>query len=147
MNTHTTSLSIVHPFMQSDTGFIMDPTKLYHSTNRLTRQSMLLHSCFKVLQIFTTAATQAYKESVILVTTTCEFCSANPHACVNSQTTKYTYNFIYAVYILCTVKLSTIVMKTVGEKKVNRKTSLQCQFVHHNLSVHICMYVYIYFFF
>jgi len=98
---------------------------------------MLLHNCFKVLRTFTTAATQAYKESVILVATTCEFCSANTYACVNSQTTKYTYNFIYAVYILCTVKLGTIVMKTVGEKKVNRKTSLQCQFVHHNLSVHI----------
>jgi len=46
-----------------------------------------------------TAATQAYKKLAILVMTTCEFNSANPHACVfNSLTTKYTYNLIYAVY-------------------------------------------------
>jgi len=63
------------------------------------------------------AATQAYKKSAIWVPTTCEFRSANPHACLNSLTTKYTHNLMYAVYLLCAVKLSTIVMKTLKKKQ------------------------------
>jgi hypothetical protein len=85
------------------------------------------------------AATQAYKKSAILVMSTREFHSTNPHACVFYLLTKYTYNFIYVVYHLCTVKLSSIVWKPLKKKKKELlwKHHRGVKFVHHNLPVHI----------
>jgi len=65
---------IVHPFVQLDSAFIMDPTKLYHSTNRQTGSLMTANVDSQPFQSTTNmkAATQAYKKSAILVTTTRE---------------------------------------------------------------------------